>query len=90
VKHAGIEPATSAMPFLPARPRRSNVIRQAGRHGKSGAGFGVRFDKPTPGPSPPSVLAKQALEHFNRAQDALKEPGLGPLRRGTQKDAWGA
>ena len=28
---------------------------------------------PRPGPSPPSALARQALDHFNRAQAALKD-----------------
>src|SRR5438128_4279554 len=59
------------MPFLPARPRRSDVIRQAGRHGKSGP-VSASSSTSTLGPSSPSVLAKQALEHFNRAQDAVK------------------
>ena len=41
----------------------------------------------TLGPSPRSFLAKQALEHFNPG--CPQGPGLGPLRRGTQKDARG-
>src|SRR5438128_423675 len=59
------------MPFLPARPRRSNVIRQAGRHGKSGAGFGVRFDKPTPGPSPRHVFVMELQKLELGAQQLL-------------------
>src|SRR3989442_8670948 len=60
------------MPFLPARARRPTSSGKQAAMAKA-APVSASSSTSTLGASPPSFLAKQALEHFNRAEDALTD-----------------